>query len=224
MQPICTLLNLGLNGILSCNSLTHLKKPWCWERLKVGGKGDDRGWDGWMASPVQWTWVWVWGSGSWWWTGKPDGLQSMESQRVRHNWATELNFGPHGLQHTKLLCPSLSPRVCSNSCYLNQWYYLTISSSVTPLFLAFRLSQHEGLFQQVGSLHQVAKILELQLQHQSFQWILGLISFRVDWFDLRAVQGTLKSPLKYMVYKYFLPILAYLFFLLTGCISFLWLR
>ena len=44
------------------------KKPWCWERLKVGGEGDNRGWDGWMASPIQWTWIWV-NSGSWWWTG-----------------------------------------------------------------------------------------------------------------------------------------------------------
>ena len=50
--------------------LIHLKRPWCWERLRAGGEGDDRGWDGWMASPTQWTWVWV-NSGSWWWTGKP---------------------------------------------------------------------------------------------------------------------------------------------------------
>ena len=69
---------------------THLKRPWCWERLKAG-EGDDRGWDGWMASPTQWTWVWV-NSGSWWWTGKPRVLQSMGSLRVRHNWATELNW------------------------------------------------------------------------------------------------------------------------------------
>ena len=41
------------------------KKPWCWERLTSGGKGDDRGWDGWMASPIQWTWIWA-SSGSWW--------------------------------------------------------------------------------------------------------------------------------------------------------------
>ena len=68
------------------------EKPWCWERLKVGGDGgDDRGWDGWMASPTQWTWVWVI-SGSWWWTGKPGVLQSMGSQRVRHDWVTELNW------------------------------------------------------------------------------------------------------------------------------------
>ena len=69
--------------------LTHLKRPWCWERLKVGGEGDDRGWDGWMASPTQWTWVWV-NSGSWWWTGRPGVLQSMGSQRVGHVWVTEL--------------------------------------------------------------------------------------------------------------------------------------
>ena len=62
---------------------------WCWERLKAGGEGDDGGWDGWMASPTQWTWVWV-NSRSWWWTGRPGVLQSMGSQRVRHNWATEL--------------------------------------------------------------------------------------------------------------------------------------
>ena len=50
-----------------CEKLTHWKRPWCWERLKAGGEGDDRGWDGWMASPTQWTWVWV-NSSSWWWT------------------------------------------------------------------------------------------------------------------------------------------------------------
>ena len=71
--------------------LTHWKRLWCWERLKAGGKGDDRGWDGWTASLTQWTWVWV-NSGNWWWTGRPDMLQSMGSQRVGHNWVTELNW------------------------------------------------------------------------------------------------------------------------------------
>ena len=71
-----------------CEELTHLKRPWCLERLKAGGEGDDRGWDGWMASPTQWTWVWV-SSRSWWWTGKPDVLQSMGLERVRHDWVTE---------------------------------------------------------------------------------------------------------------------------------------
>ena len=71
--------------------MTHWKRPWCWERLKAGGEAGDRGWDGWMASPTQWTWVWV-GLESWWWTGKPGVLQSMGSQRVGHNWAIELNW------------------------------------------------------------------------------------------------------------------------------------
>ena len=67
------------------------KRPWCWERLMTGGEGDNRGWGGWMASPTQWTWVWV-DSRSWWWTEKPGILRFMGSQRVRHNWATELKY------------------------------------------------------------------------------------------------------------------------------------
>ena len=73
-----------------CEELTHLKRPWCWERFKAG-EGDDRGWDGWMASPTQWRWIWV-NSGSWWWTGKPGVLRFMGSQRVGHDWVTELNW------------------------------------------------------------------------------------------------------------------------------------
>ena len=65
--------------------------PWCWERLRAGGEGNNRRWDGWMASPTQQTWVWV-HLGSWWWTGWPGVLQFMGSQRVRHDWATELNW------------------------------------------------------------------------------------------------------------------------------------
>ena len=66
-------------------------KDWCWEGLEAGGKGDNRGWDGWMASPTRWTWVWV-NSGSWWWTGRPGVLQFMGSKRVGHDWTTELNW------------------------------------------------------------------------------------------------------------------------------------
>ena len=65
--------------------------PWCCKRLKEGGEGDDRGRDGWMASPTWWRWVWP-SSGGWWWTGKPGILQSIGSQRIRHNWETELNW------------------------------------------------------------------------------------------------------------------------------------
>ena len=64
------------------------KRPCCWERLKAGGEGEDRGQDDWMASPTQWTLVWA-GSGRWWRTGKPGTLQSMGSERVRHDWMTE---------------------------------------------------------------------------------------------------------------------------------------
>ena len=68
-------------------SQTIGKDPWSWETLKAGGEGDDRGWDGWMASLTQWTWVWE-NSGSWWWTGRPGVLQFMGSERVGYNLAT----------------------------------------------------------------------------------------------------------------------------------------
>ena len=75
-----------------CEELTLWKRPWCWERLKAGGEGDDRGWDGWMTSLTWWTWVWA-SSRSWWWTGKPCVLQqSLGSQRVGHAWVTELKY------------------------------------------------------------------------------------------------------------------------------------
>ena len=66
-------------------------KDWCWERLGAGGEGDNRGWDGWMASLPRWTWVWV-NSWSWCWTGRPGVLWFMGSQRVGHDWVTELNW------------------------------------------------------------------------------------------------------------------------------------
>ena len=79
-----------------------LEKTLMLERLKWGGEGDDRGWDGWMASPTQWTWVWI-GSGSWWWTGSPGVLQSMGSQRLGHNWATEQQQFHIHIQHHFLI-------------------------------------------------------------------------------------------------------------------------
>ena len=101
ISPECSLeglmLKLKLSNTLAtwCEELTHLKRPWCLERLRAGGEGDERGWDGWMASPTQWTWVWV-NSGSWWWTGRPGVPQSMGSQRVGHDLSdwTELNWTP----------------------------------------------------------------------------------------------------------------------------------
>ena len=95
ISPRCSLEGLMLswnsNTLATwCEELTHWKRPWCWERLKGGGEGDVRGWDGWMASPTQWTWVWI-NSRSLWWTRKPGMLQTMGLQRVGHNWATEPN-------------------------------------------------------------------------------------------------------------------------------------
>ena len=96
ISPGCSLERLMLKLKLQyfghlMEELTHWKRLWCWEGLGAGGKGDDRGWDGWMASLTRWTWVWV-NFGSWWWTGRPGVLQFMGSQRVRHNWATKLNW------------------------------------------------------------------------------------------------------------------------------------
>ena len=96
ISPGCSLVGLMLNWNSNtlatwCEELTHLTRPWCWERLKAGREGDDRGWNGWMTSPTQWTCISV-NSGSWWWTGRPGVLQSMGSQRVRHDWASELNW------------------------------------------------------------------------------------------------------------------------------------
>ena len=252
-----------------CEELTHWERPWCWERLRAGGEGDDRGWDGWMASLTQWTWVWV-DSGSWWWTGRPAYCGSWghkgSDTTERLNW-TELNWyscafwpvcSPLSLPCVSLLShSSVSSLHSSLSLYLNSqfsspsfhspdpttyshlsfwliftskalFYHVILGfqcsvqfSSVTqscptlcdprdcstpglpvhhqlPEFIqthvhwdgdailpshplsspcppTFKLSQYQGLFQWISSSHQVAKVLEFQLQHQSFQWI-----FRTD--------------------------------------------
>jgi len=89
-------------------------------------KGDDRGWDGWIASPIQWTWVWV-NSRSWWWTGRPGLLQSMESQRVRHDWVTELNYGKQyggssiKLKSTMIWLTNATPRYISKKDENTKW-------------------------------------------------------------------------------------------------------
>ena len=85
------MLKLKLNTLATwCKELTHLKRPWYWERVKVG-EGDDKGWDSWRASPTQWIWVWV-NSRSWWWIGRPGVPRSMgsKSQTWLSSW-TELN-------------------------------------------------------------------------------------------------------------------------------------
>ena len=205
----------------SCEELTHWKRPWCWERLKVGGEGDNRGWDGWMASLTQWTWVWM-DSRNWWWTGRPGVLRFMGLQSVGHDWVTELNWtqcnrkdpykewGEAGVSEKEMCslmdawikkmwytcngifssvaqsCPTLcDPMNCSmpglpvhhhllESIQTHvHWVSDAIQPShplLSPSPPTFNLSQHQGLSQWVSSSHQVAKVLEFQLQLQSFQW------------------------------------------------------
>ena len=110
--------------------LTHWKRPRCWEGLGAGGEGDDRGWDGWMASQTPWTWVWV-NPGSWWWTGRPGVLRFMCLQRIRHDWATELNYF---IQNNAFwdLSMLLYMSVVSFSCWV-VFCYIPIFSSIHQL-------------------------------------------------------------------------------------------
>ena len=119
-----------------CEELTHWERPWCWERLKVG-EADDRGWDGWMASLTWWTWVWA-GSGDWWRTGKPGVLQSTGLQRVRHDWATELNWSsPKPPSHPDW-CIILSRVPCP--CYIVGPCWLSILNIAVCTWLHFKCS------------------------------------------------------------------------------------
>ena len=104
---------------------------------------------------------------------------------------------PHGLQHARPSCPSPTPRVYPNSRPLSQWCIQPSHPLSSPSPPAPNLSHHQGLSKWVSSSHQMAKILEFQLQHQPFNEYSGLISFRMDWLDLLAVQGTLKSLLQH---------------------------
>ena len=91
ISPGCSLKGLMLKLKLQSSGHLMQRADLYWERWRAEGEGNDRGWDGWMASPTQWAWVWV-DSGSWWWTGRPGVLWFMGSQRVWHDWATELNW------------------------------------------------------------------------------------------------------------------------------------
>ena len=130
-------------------SVDSLEKTVMLGGIGAGGEGDDRGWDGWMASPTWWMWVWV-NSGSWWWTGRPGVLRFMGSQRVGHDWATELNF------------PSISVFSYELPLYIRLLKYWSLSFSIS-------LSNEYS----------------------------GLISIRIDRFDLLTVQETLKSLLQH---------------------------
>ena len=106
---------------------SHWKRLWCWEGLGAGGEGEDRGWGGWMASLTRWTWVWV-NSGSWWWTGRPGMLRFMGSQRVGHDWETELNWQsqaitPGSAAHREQTIGVLGCHYCTL-----KWYHMVFIS------------------------------------------------------------------------------------------------
>ena len=107
------------------------------------------------------------------------------------------SLAPNGLQHVRLPCPSPTPGATQTHVHQVGDAIQSSHSLLSPSPPAFHLSQHQGLSQWISSLHQVDKVLELQLQHQSFQWIFRTVSFRIDRFDLLAVQGTLKSLLQH---------------------------
>ena len=138
--------------------------------------------------------MWVLNNAKWAeWYIPPLGISSVQfSRSVMSN-----SLWPHRLQHARPPCPSPTPRVYPNSCPLSQWYHPTISSSVVPFSSHFQSFPASRSFQIFSSSHQVAKVLELQLQHQSIQWIFRVDFFRINWFDPLEVQETPKSLLQY---------------------------
>ena len=118
------------------------------------------------------------------------------SVKLSHSFVSD-SLQPHGPQHTRHPCPSPTPGVYSNSCPLSRLWHPASYPLLSPSPSLFNLSHHQGLFKWVRPSHKVAKVLEFQLQHQPFQWILGPISFRMDRLDLLAVQVTRKSLLEH---------------------------
>ena len=191
-----------------CKELIHLNRPWCWERLSAAGEGDDRGWHGWMASPPRWTWVWV-NSRSWWWTEKPGMLQSMgvaKSETWLSDWATT-TWKVLVAQSCLTLC---NPMSCSTLGfpvlhYLQEfaqthvhWLGDAIQLSHPPSSSsAFSLFQHQGLFYKPALCLRQPKYWSFSFSISPSNEYSGLISFRIDWFDILAVQGTLKSLLQH---------------------------
>ena len=123
---------------------------------------------------------------SFWW----NGVHVSSVQSVSHVWL----FVTHEPQHSRPPCPSPTPGGRSNSYPSSRWCHLILCR---PLLLRLQSFPASGSLKWVSSLHRVAKVLEFQLQHQSFQWTPRLICFRMGWLDLLAVQGTLKSLLQH---------------------------
>ena len=179
------------NLVTSSKELTHWKRLWCWEGLRAGGERDDRGWDGWMASLTQWTWVWV-NSASLWWTGRPGVPGFMGSQRVGHDWATELNWtelnactlqcwlwGSNQIinAHVSVKNKVLTSRKC---CYSN-FTGLGMMWSVKPSPLLEKLKEYECLMGRALESSPLPKdntVKFIEENHMSWQGIkiVGLLS------------------------------------------------
>ena len=156
------------------------KRPWCWERLKAEGGGEDRGWDGWMASRTQRTWVWA-SSGSWRWRGRPGVLQFMESQRVGQDWAMELN-GAEQLDRRNVSTRVLMDWLC--------WIYLVpgpralLQVSINPqghhlpsqcLWLFRMIKNHSGMVWGRPSRTQ-KKYIRFIIANPETGWLMGVDS------------------------------------------------
>ena len=169
-----------------CEEMTHLKRPWCWERLRAGGEGGDRGWDGWMAKPTRWTWVWA-RSGSWWWTGKPGVLRSMGSQRAGHDWATELNWTELIYvcvdRHTwGLFCGCLCIWTCTES---HVCVFLCAFADADVICVS-RSQTFTNLVDMLGECHYLLKTEEWNILKKGFKkktpkYISRLPKFYVQW-------------------------------------------
>ena len=139
------------------------------------------------------------------WFYNKNTQQTRNRGKLSENYNVVLeSLGPYR-QHYRLPCPSPTPGACSHSCPLSQWCHPTTRPLSSPSPPAFSLSHHQALFQWISSLHQVAKILELQLQHQSFNEYSGLLSLRIDWFNPQAVRGTFKNLLQHCSWKASIP-------------------
>ena len=136
-----------------------LEKTWCWERLRAGGEGDNRGWDDWMASLTQWTWVKV-NSGSWWWTGRPGVLQSMGSQSVGHYWTTELTWKS-----------KLKKYVSKTQLIMLLWEYVQITKTELAFNACIR-SNSEATYTLLGRTETLIK--ELKNNSQFLPFVYGL--------------------------------------------------
>ena len=146
-----------------CEELTHWKRPWCWEGLRAWGEGANRGWDGWISSLTQCTWVWV-NSGSWWWTGRPDMLQSMGLQRVGLDW-TELSLLLLLIQYC------FSEFVCLFVCFFKEPTYFLVSWRGYTKDKTYGLVKSHSEVLLLRVLQLLFSSLSTEINNVRYQWI-----------------------------------------------------